>query len=310
MNKKLLSLLFSLITCFFLINFLKHSELLIQSFYQSISLWFYNLLPNIFIFFTITDILNNYHFPYYVNNIFGKFIKKIYHIPKESSYILFMSMLSGFPGNSKLIRQGLDNNQINSYEATKILTMNHFSNPIFIIYVIGINYFKSFKIGIIILISHFITNFIIGFLFRNIYKYEAKKKEIKLQKPDEFINVLKNSFINTTNILINVFGIVIFFFFFLSILNKYLELKTFSNVIFNGLIEITNGINLLSLLNISKIKAATLATFFISFGGFSIHMQVMSILNKYSINYYIYFIARILHGTLSAIITFLLLAYS
>ena len=307
MNRKYKNLLISLITIFFLIEFLIDSKNLINVFFNTINLCFNNLLPSIFIFFLITDILNNYHFPTLLSNIFGNTFSKIFKLPKESSYIMFMSLTSGIPSNAKLIKEQLDNNTINTYEADKLLTMTHFSNPLFIIYTVGNNFFNNQKIGLIILFSHFITNFIVGFLFRNIYHYNTNNNYVN-KEPRDFITLLKDSFINTTKILITVFGIIIFFSIITTTLNKYLHLNTFSSVILNGLIEITTGLKYLSLLNISKIKAAIIATFFISFGGFSIHLQVMSILSKYKINYYIYLISRIIHASISSLITFIILS--
>lgn len=302
------NLLIYLITIFFLVEFLLNSNIVLAVFFKTINLCFNNLFPSIFIFFTITDILNNYNLPYYLSKKFGSLFEKIYKIPKVSAYIIFMSLTSGFPGNAKLIKEQLDNGIIDSYDATKILTMTHFSNPLFII-TIGNNFFHDYKTGMIILISHFITNFIIGFLFRNVYKYNKKESDIYYKKPLSFIDLLKTSFNNTTKILINVFGIIIFFAILTNSLNHYLNFNLFSNTIFNGLIELTTGLKYLSLLKIEKAKAIALATFFISFGGFSIHLQVMSILNKYDINYYIYLIARILHGTISSILVFIILTY-
>lgn len=306
MNRKYKNLLISLITIFFLIEFLIDSENLVTVFFNTSSLCINNLLPSIFVFFLITDILNNYNFPYYLSKLLGTTFSKIYKLPKESSYILFMSLTSGIPSNAKLIKEQLDNKTITSYEADKLLTMTHFSNPLFIIYTVGNNFFKDKRIGFIILISHFITNFILGLLFRNIYKTDSKTNYV-IKEPKKFILLLKDSLINTSKILINVFGIIIFFSIITTTLNKYLELNSFSRVLVNGLIEITNGLKELSLLNLSKIKAAMIATFFISFGGFSIHFQTMSILSKYNINYIIYLIARLLHASVSAIICLLIL---
>ena len=306
MNRKYKNLLISLITIFFLIEFLIDSNNLITVFFNTINLCINNLLPSIFIFFLITDILNNYNFPYYLSKIFGNIFSKIYKLPKESSYILFMSVTSGIPSNAKLIKEQLDNKIISSYEADRLLTMTHFSNPLFIIYTVGNNFFHDKKIGFIILLAHFITNFIVGLLFRNIYKTNNKTDYI-LKEPKKFIVLLKDSFINTSKILINVFGIIIFFAIITTTLNKYLELNSFNRVLVNGLIEITTGLKELSNLSLSIKKAAIIATFFISFGGFSIHFQTMSILNKYNINYYIYLISRLLHGGISAIITLLIL---
>ena len=306
MNRKYKSLIIIFITILFLINFFINSNLLINTFFDTTKLWFYNLFPSIFIFFIITDILNNYHFPYYLGKIFGKLVHKIYKLPKEATYIIIMSMTSGFPGNSKLIKEQLDNNNITIYDANKLLTMTHFSNPIFLLYAVGINFFHDKKIGIYILISHYITNFIIGFLFRNIYKIKEEKTKYSLTKPLPFMILLKTSITNTINTLLNVYGIIIFFALLTRTINIYLNLNPYSNMFFNGLLEITNGLNLLSNLPISKIKAAIIATFLISFGGISIHMQVMSILNKYDINYYVYLISRILHASISSIIFLIL----
>ena len=309
MNKKYISLTICCITLFFLSQFFFKSEILLDSFYQSIKLWFNNLFPSIFIFFIITDILSNYHFPYYLSKIFGKLTKKIYKIPSIASYIILMSMTSGFPGNSKLIKEQLDNKTINSFNATKILTMTHFSNPLFIIYTIGIKILNNQKIGLIILLVHFLTNFIIGYLFRNIYLEEIKEEKLILKKSLPFMEVLKNSITNSFFILINVLGIIIFFSLITTTINLYLNLNNYSNTLLNGLMEITKGLSLLNDLNLSIIKKATLATFFISFGGFSIHMQIMSILNNYKINYLIYLVSRILHAAISSILVFIILFF-
>ena len=309
MNKIQKNLLIYLITIFFIIEFLINSQDQINLFFKTINLCIYNLFPSIFIFFTITDILNNYNFPYYLSKLFGKTMQKIYHLPKISSYIIFMSLTTGFPGNSKLIKEQLDNGSINEYDTNKILTMTHFANPLFIIYSVGNNFFHDRNIGIIILIVHYLTNFIIGFVFRNIYKTNNKEIDIKPHDQLSFIDLLKSSFSNTIKLLINVFGIIITFSLITSTLNHYLKLNVSSSVIFNGLIEITTGLKYLSALNIEKAKAIALATFFISFGGFSIHMQIISILSKYQINYYIYLISRIMHGTISAFIIYILIYY-
>ncbi len=310
MNKKLNSLLISFLTFLFLIEFLIHNDSLIQTFFQSISLWFNYLLPTIFIFFTLTDILNNYNFPYYLEKIFGKIIHKIYYLPNCTSYIIFMSMTSGFPGNSKLIKEQLDANKIDSYTATRLLTMTHFSNPLFILYTIGNNFLHNKKISIIIIFVHFLTNFLIGYLFRHIFNVPCPNKKSVFKTPLPFMNMLKTSINNSISISLNVLGIIIIFSLMTTTINHYLNLNIYSNALLNGLLEITNGLKLLSKLNINIILKATITTFFLSFGGLSIHMQIMSILNKYHINYLIYLLSRIMHGAISSLIVYIILINS
>lgn len=309
MKKKYSSLLICTITLFFLTQFFIHTEEITNAFFEGTILWFNNLLPNIFIFFIISDILNNYSIIDYIILLFGNIIKKLFKISKEASYPFFMSMLSGFPGNSKFIKELLDNKSITSNEATKLLTFTHFSNPLFIISTVGINFLHNKKIGIIILICHFFTNIIVGLLFRNIYKSEEKQVIKKERIILSFIPLLKKSISNTFNTLITIYGIIIFFFILTTIININLNLNYFNQTLLNGFIEMTNGLSMVNKLNFNLISKASLSTFFISFGGLSIHMQVMSMLSDYKINYFIYLISRLLHAGISSILVFLILTY-
>ena len=97
------------------------------------------------------------------------------------------------------------------------------------------------------------------------------------------------------------------------------EVKLFKEIIplsnFNysflcGLFEMTGGIKNIAALNIPINIKATIITFFISFGGFSIHMQVMSFLSNTNIKYIPYLIARILHGIIASSIIYIILYFN
>lgn len=309
MKKKYTSLLICALTIFFLIEIFNNTEIILNAFFEGTIIWFKNIVPNTFLLFIITDILNNYHFTKYISLIIGNFIQKVFKLPKESSYTIVMSILSGFPSNSKLIKELLDDNQITINDANKLLTFTHFSNPLFVISTVGISFLNNKKIGIIILIVHYLTNFIVGLLFRNIYYEKKDNNKISKTKSLSFIPLLKNSILNTVNTLFTIYGIIIFFFIITTIINYKFNLNPFHQMLINGLLEITNGLKKLSLLNINVIIKATISTFFISFGGLSIHMQVMSILENYNINYGIYFLSRILHASISSLIVYLFLTY-
>ena len=308
MKKKYTSLLICTITLLFLTQFFIYTKEITNAFFDGTILFVKNLLPNIFLFFIISDILNNYNIINYLSPL-GNVFSKLFKVSKEGTYVFFMSMLSGFPGNSKFIKELLDNNRISEQDANKLLTFTHFSNPLFIISTIGINFLNNKKIGFIILICHFITNIILGLLFRNIYKSEnktlLKKESISLP----FIPLLKNSISNTFNSLMVIYGIIIFFFILTTILNLNLNLDYFHQTLLNGFIEMTNGLNMIKNLNFSIDIKASLMAFFISFGGLSIHMQVMSMLSNYKINYFVYLIARLLHASISSLLVFLIIIY-
>lgn len=298
------------IICFlmiiFLIEIFDHTEFIINTFYNASYLWFYNLIPTLFPFFIITDILSNYGFIDFIAKIFGK-IMNLFNLQRKTSYALFMSMFSGFPGNSKLIKELLDNNEINRWEASKLLTFTHFSNPLFIIGTIGTIFLNNTKIAILIMTIHYLTNFIVGLLFRNIY-LESPTINIKKEREQlSFINILIKSINNAVKTMFIIYGIIIFTSLLTNTITINLNLSTFNKSLLTGLLEMTQGLKLIANENISITIKATIMTFFISFGGISIHMQIMGVLSQYKINYYIYLLARIIHASIASITIYFIL---
>ena len=306
MKDKYVNLIICIITLYFFFEIFDHTNFLINTFFQAIKLWFDNLLPTLFPFFIITDILSYYGFMEYIAKLFGN-IMKLFKLPKQTSYILFMSLFSGFPGNSKLIKELLDHQSLTINDANKLLTFTHFSNPLFIIGTVGTLYLHNQKIALIILLVHYLTNIIIGLLFRNIYPENTLNTQSLNREKIPFIKLLTNSINMAFANLIIILGIIIVFSLFVNIMTINLKISAFNKSILFSFLEITKGLQLITDLSISVSIKATLITFFLSFGGISIHLQVMSILKDYKINYYLYIISRIMHASISSIIIYLII---
>lgn len=307
MKEKYTNFFICTIILFFLIEIFDHTNIIVETFQESSKLWFYTLLPTLLPFFIITDLLSNYGFINFLSKVFGK-IMKVFNLNEECSYAFFMSIISGFPGNSKLIKELLDKKEIDEQDATKLLTFTHFSNPLFIIGTIGTILLNNKKLGFLILIIHYFTNIIIGILFRKIYikKIVSVKKTLK-NSSNSFMKTLLKSIHNSINSLLIIYGIIIFTSLLINIITINLKLSLFFKSILTGLIELTQGLKLINDFPINITLKVTIMTFFLSFGGISIHMQIMSILNDYKINYYIYLLARILHASISSIIIYIIL---
>ena len=77
-------------------------------------------------------------------------------------------------------------------------------------------------------------------------------------------------------------------------------------MIVKGILEITIGLEALGKLGIPLIYKAVIASCFLSFGGLSVHMQVMSQITDTDIKYRYFFIGRIYQMILSGLITYLI----
>lgn len=287
-----------------LFEMLFHSSVIINSVSFAFQLCINNLFPSLFPFMILSNILLEYGFVEITSELF-KPIMKIFKAHENGSFVLILSMLSGSPSNAKYISDLLNKELISSNDAQKLLLFTHFVNPLFIINTIGISFLHNQKVGIIILISHYLGNIIVGLLSRKYHpnnrykKIDLKKAFSSLEKEHKsFIFILTNAIISSINTLLIILGVITTCLIMTSLINI--------NPLYNGFLEITQGLKYLSTTNHHLLFKALLATFLISFGGFSIHAQVFSILNNKKIKYIPYLCARFIHGIISSTLVYIL----
>ena len=307
--KKFIMFILIIISILVLIN----SNIVINSIIYSTKIFNNKIFPSLFPFFILSELLINYGFIEFSSILF-KPLMNLFKINSNCSFIFVMSMISGFPSSAKYTKDLYDKKYINSLEATKVLTFTHFSNPLFILGFISLILNK--KIGLYILIIHYLTNIIIGLIFRKIIKTDINTNNKINNNYQSFSNVLSNSIINGFKTLFLILGTMIVFLTILilgtmivfltitNLINKYIGLNPLLKGIFNGMLEMTGGINTISNLNISLKIKSTLIGMILSFGGISVHMQIKSIISNTNIKYYPYLVARILHSALTGLIIF------
>lgn len=318
MKTKITSLIIIILLVITTILLLTFPEDVMSSVSFSISIWKDTLIPSLFPFFLISELLIHYGFIELLGEALRGFMNKVFHLPGEASFVLIGSLISGFPSSSKYISGLLDNNKINIEEASYLLKFNHFSNPLFVIGTVGTLLLNNKSIGVLILIVHILSNFIVAMIYRPKHNtYQSSKSSLatgisnmhkkRINHTTTFSSFLTESIFKIFQTLLLLLGIITSFLIITTLLKRVLNLDSMSFSILSGLLEMTQGIKNISLLDISLSIKASIITFFISFGGFSIHMQVISILSNYKIKYLPYLLARITHGAIASSIIFILL---
>lgn len=277
------------ITLFILPLIFKNYNIVNNSIIKSCNLFLNNIFPSLFPMFVISSILMNLDFAEYLNIFFKNINQKLFKISSNESYILFISIISGCPSNAKIAKEMYNKNLINKISIQKILLFSHFSNPLFII---GMVKHKT----MLVLISHYISNFIIGIITRNMYITNKIIKNKKNNYNKSFINILFESISNSINTLLFILGTIVTFYIITSLINI-----PFLNIV----LELSQGINYLSLIDINlKLKTILIGSL-LSFGGICIHFQVYGILSDLKIKYIPYFLSRVFQSTITALIIFI-----
>lgn len=304
MLKKLKTCVILIILLFILLYTLINSQYIMSEVLKSCNIFITSLFPALFFFFLLGDLLINYSFVNVLRCIFDPFLKRTFHIGGSSSFVIIMSMFSGFPSGSKYISSLIDKEIISYDVGNYLLSFTHFSNPLFILGTISsiLNYSISLKI----LFAHYISNFIIAFLIRP--KTYIDEGDISSFSSLDFTSCLSNSIYETFKILVFIFGNSIFFNCVSSIITSFCSNDVINCFIF-GFFDLTKGIVNISDICCSTFFKSILVISFLSFGGINVHLQVINIIKqKRKLKYKNFLLGRISQCAISLIILLILIA--
>lgn len=294
-----------IITFIILILIFLNKSLISSTVITSFYIWFNTLVPSMFPMFVTSNILISYNFINYIPKHLTTLLMKIFNISKEAVLVILISLISGFPSNALAIKTSYEMKLITKEEAEHLLLICHFANPLFILETIGVFYLKNNTYGIIILLSHILSSIIIGITFRHKNNPTKDNYITKTTSCQSFGTIFSLSIKKSVNTLLMISGTVSSFLIISTLICYIFKLNNIESMIIKGIFEMTMGLNSLSLLNIKDIYKVIISTMILSFGGLSIHMQVISILDN-KINYHNYFIGRIYQVIISIIISYTL----
>lgn len=288
--KKFKNLIF--IVLFLILEFylLYNSNEVVNDFNKTLNICLYTLMPTMFASILFSQILINLEFEKYIPKFIINFLSSIFNIDVKDVIIFILSIISGYPNNAKMLN---NNNNLNN-----IINFTSFVSPIFLICTIGGMYLKDIKLSLIIFLSHILSNIIIGLFFRNKNINNNKKDVIYENKG--ILEIYYNSLKSVSNSLVLIFSNILFFSILISLLSNILPFSDIVNSVILGLFEFSNGVYLVSTLKISLFLKGLLVLAIITFGSFSIHMQMISINNKIKYTKFLFF--RILSVFISIII--------
>ncbi len=290
----------------------------IQTFGQGINLWATKVLPSLLPFFILTKLLSYTAFVGSVGQKLSPLTQKLYGVGGVAGYIYFMSIVSGYPVGAKLTSELYENRVITATQAKTISSFTSTSGPLFVLGTVGIGFFDSSRLGIIVLISHLISALLNGLLYRN----KDSKETISSIPFSKTSNPLSDSMYNSIISIMMVGGFIAIFYMALSIilqlnilspliplLSKIGINQNISTSIFAGLIEVTTGLSILSKSSINLNLASLISSFLISFGGLSIHAQAYCYLKNFGQKYSQFLIQKVTHAILSVLVTSLIILF-
>ena len=302
MKEKIINFTFCLL-CFMAIFFIfKNNNEVAYVIIKAVNLFLTKVFVALFPMFIINDILINAGLPFFFYKLCNALFKKLFHTSGIAAYVFIMSLISGTPSQAYILKNLVESGKINDKEASHYLYFTYFSNPLFLTLILS-TCFTSNSVFKIILI-HYISNIIIGILVR---KNAPEIREIKLDSNLSLNigNVLIKSITRAINTLLMILGTIVFYMLLSYLIMQFIPVSGILKVLISGILEITNGLNLLSPLFISNSLKELLAILIISFGGISIHTQIKAILEDTHISYCCFLKGRFMQTLISGLLILL-----
>ena len=301
MKRKYHYLLVFIIIMFSYLGIFCFPKVMINSSINALLIFREKLFPSIFPFFVLSFLFINMGYPLILNKCFKNITRKVFHLSENTSFILLMSIISGFPSGAKYIVKDYNNNYITKEEGNQLLLFTHFANPLFVLGTCGI-LLNSKRLAYKILICQLFANIILGILVRPKEITISPKKEVVSTTTPSLISILPDAVNEAMEVLIFMLGSITIFQFFTNCFLLFTNETVFFKTIFTGIMDLTSGINLVPTLSISIELKALLMLIFITFGSLSVHLQVINAIKNTNLSYTNFFIGRILESIIAVIL--------
>ncbi|MCT4544217.1 MAG: hypothetical protein N4A63_11790 [Vallitalea sp.] len=276
---------------------------------EGLLLWFNVMIPTLFPFILLSNIIIHSSIISYINYIFTPIMSKLFKLPGVASYAFITGLLSGYPVGAKITADLLTKKSITLSEAQYMLTFCNNASPMFIIGFIATGLLNNSHMGILMLIVIYSATIVTSIIYQIIYSKDLsshKKKSLtkSINKKISF-SLFDDCIMNAITLIVKIGGYIIFF----SIILNCLYLIPIKDSIFKtfllSLIELANGSKILANTQcVSSVKFVLLCTL-VAFGTFSVHAQTASVLNNTKINVNKYIISKIINAIITFIIALL-----
>lgn len=329
---KILSFLFLAFAMFY------YPQEVFFSAFTGLKLWSNIVLPALFPFFVISDLLMKQGFVSFMGVLFEPLMRPLFNLPGKASFILAMTHISGIPIGAVLTCQLRQEKELTRIEGERLLAITCNPSPGFMLGVVAAGMLDNPNLGIIICSSIYLANLLVGLIFRFYGSERKKSKPIfswqnalnELRKTQSINNkpfgeLLADAIKNSTSTVLLVGGYITFFSViihlimicqvseFLAVFLGFVSgdlLKGSADALIQGVFETTLGCQAAALAIPSLKLKIGLITLFMGWGGLSVFGQVASFTTATDLRLIPFVIARAMHAFLAMLISQIFLMYS
>lgn len=273
---------------------------------SGLMLWFKVLLPTLLPFMIISKLLIELNAISCLTFLFASFFKKCLKLSKSGTFVVMTGFLCGYPMGAKLISELYQHKQISYEESCYLLTFCNNLSPMFISSFLTVSCFDAPELLPYVILIIYGTPIIFALLIQPLFRKKTVPEVTELLPPApgrkldfEIIDTaIMDSFIQITKLggYVILFSIISGMFLSFSLPAPLLAILT-------GIIEITTGINYITVQEFPLGLRFLFAIPLCVFGGLSGLMQTYSMIKDTKLPFMPYLISKLIQTALSVVLT-------
>lgn len=241
-------------------------------------LWYQIILPTLFPFLLISNLMLNTGGMRIISDLFGRIISGIFHVSPNAAFVVVTGFLCGYPMGAKTAADLTEAGYISKDEGEYLLSFCNNCSPGFIFNYIVWKSLGRQELLIPTLLNLMLAPVIVSFFARKTFVFE-NKKDMKTEKKDFHFRDIDFSIIESFNILVKVGGYIMLFSIIIVLLEQLANENMFVMCILASL-EITNGIQIINELNLCFELQYILTLALSAFGGWCSIAQTQCVVQK------------------------------
>jgi len=300
--------------------FITYSSSCIPAAADSLMQCFRIVIPSIFPFLVITEILTKTNLFQYIGCRAEKLSNLLFKTSGNALSVVLIGYLCGFPGAAKITTELYRSGNISYSDALRLSMFTNNPGPLFMIGTVGLGFLNSVSLGLKLYLIQIAASFFTGIVLSRLIKIKnsVSLPSIPQKKSGGIFELVTESITSSFFTMIPITGTIVFFSFLSqaivssNLFNTALSIFTtnYNKDLLNGCIrcffELTSGLSsIIPIFEGSKYLLITISLV-CGWSGISIHMQILNFYIKEKIPIRYYFIGKSFSVIVVLILTILI----
>lgn len=296
------------------------------------------VFPSLLPFFVLSEIMLGMGVVHFIGVLFEPLMRPLFSVPGEGAFALSMGLAAGYPMDAVITGKFRRANLCTRVEGERLLAFTNTADPLFMFGAVAVGMFGMPWLGATLAIAHYLSSFAVGLVFKLHGAGVPGTAEVKTGKGNILMRALEamyrarrednrsfgklmgDAVSDSVKTLLMIGGFIMTF----SVLIKVITVAGWAPLIslplqalfgllgidqslvsaaLQGIFEIDLGAVAASQASAPFAQKVMIASAIIAWSGLSVHGQVASVLTGTDIRMGPYFVARLIHAVMAAVIT-------